>query len=114
MSLFKVVLKLGIAPKGFEDLTFESRIIAQQTALKFLGRNSYKIEEIGAVQPRELGVKELDDAIETTTPAQAKILAECTIGRVLRMGARKEQPGDNAEFTRCRDILVGLRDAGKI
>lgn len=33
---------------------------------------------------------------------------ECAIGRILRMGARPAQPGDIAEYNRCRQIVLDL------
>ncbi len=43
----------------------------------------------------------------TPEDRQACILA---IGRILRMGSRPEQPGDVAEYERCRAIVLELTD----
>lgn len=33
-------------------------------------------------------------------------IAELALGRILRMGARASQPGDVAEYERCRRIIL--------
>ncbi len=35
---------------------------------------------------------------------------QLAIGRILRMGARAEQPGDGAEYTRCRNIIMDIAE----
>lgn len=32
--------------------------------------------------------------------------AELALGRILRMASRPEQPGDTAEYFRCRDLIL--------
>ncbi len=40
--------------------------------------------------------------------AQDTKTAELALGRILRMGSRSEQPGDGAEYWRCRNMIMDI------
>ena len=46
-----------------------------------------------------------DDVMALPKEARTR-LVELAIGRIFRMGARKSQPGDMAEYERCRAIIM--------
>lgn len=37
----------------------------------------------------------------------------CAIGRIFRLASRPEQPGDAAEYERCRRVILDLVEAPK-
>lgn len=49
--------------------------------------------------------------MNNTLTAEQQATVEMAIGRIFRMGARPVLPGDEAEYDRCRNIVVDiLRD----
>lgn len=40
--------------------------------------------------------------------AKDRQTASLALGRILRMGSRPEQPGDAAEYWRCRNIIMDI------
>lgn len=53
-------------------------------------------------QPRGSG-----SAREEVDPRQ---IAELALGRILRLGSRPSQPGDAAEYARCRALILDAID----
>ncbi len=42
---------------------------------------------------------------------EAQRTVQLALGRILRMGARSSQPGDIAEYDRCRGSIMNILDA---
>ena len=40
------------------------------------------------------------------SPAEKKLLVDLAFGRIFRLGSRPTQPGDVAEYERCRAIIL--------
>lgn len=43
------------------------------------------------------------------TPLESRVVS-LAMGRIFRMGSRETQPGDVAEYTRCRDLVLDIMD----
>lgn len=52
-----------------------------------------------------MSIANLDDF----TPAMKQQAAALALGRIFRMGSRPSQPGDIAEYERCRAIVIAAQ-----
>jgi hypothetical protein len=54
-----------------------------------------------------------EQQIRELSPAERNTLAELALGRILRMGARKSEPGDGEQFDKCRNLFVLVSQINK-
>ena len=46
--------------------------------------------------------------IRTNLTSEEQTTVECALGRIFRVGSRPTQPGDVAEYNRCRQLVLDI------